>query len=101
MLDLAKALSEPLEEGHILESPELSAFVDGYRQEHSLSDESLAMLPDFISLSDLNGYAPLASAIDIAVDEAPVDWMRDLIVRLRAWMGAYEERCDARHSSKT
>lgn len=96
MFDLAKALSEPLEEGHTLESPELSAFVDGYRQEHSLSDESLAMLPDFISLSDLNGYASLARAIDIAVDEAPVDWMQDLIVRLRAWMSAYEERCAAR-----
>jgi len=100
MLDLAKALSEPLEEGHTLESPKLSAFIDGYRQQHSLSDESLAMLPDFISLAGMNDYASLARAIDIAANEAPVDWMRDLISRPRTWMSTYEERCAVRHAAK-
>lgn len=86
LLDLAKTLSDPLNNGLTTESPEIGAFLAGYRQHRPLSDEALAFLPLFLALRDAVDYASLLHAIDIIVDEADADWMRGLTARLSAWM---------------
>jgi hypothetical protein len=35
-------------------------------------------------------YCVLARAVDMAPEDAPVEWLHDLILRLRGWMRAYE-----------
>jgi len=94
MLDIAKALSEPLDAGMGPGSPEFGSFVTGYRREHALTDESLALLPDFSSLSKMLDYASVHRALDTPAERAPVDWMRDLICRLQAGMHEYERECE-------
>ncbi len=90
LLDIAKALTDVLDEGDSLDSPRVQAFVTGYRRYHPLSDDDLALVPEFLDISELRMYCVLARAINMEPDEAPVDWLRDLIVRLRAWMADYE-----------
>lgn len=90
LLDVAKALTDLLAEGDTVDSPRIVAFVAGYRRHHDLDDEMLDVLPDFLALSKLRGYASVVRAMDIDEEEAEADWMRHLIHRLRAWMVEYE-----------
>lgn len=90
LLDIAKALTDLLEEDPSAASARTGAFVEGYRRHHALSDADLALLPEFLALSELQSYCSLARAIDLTPEEAEVDWMQNLIVRLRAWMTDYE-----------
>jgi Ser/Thr protein kinase RdoA (MazF antagonist) len=90
LLDIAKALSDVMDEGDTLASPRIAAFVAGYRLHHVLDDDMLRHLPDFAALSQLRDYMSLVRAIDIEEAAAEVDWMRDLIHRLRTWMREYE-----------
>jgi Ser/Thr protein kinase RdoA (MazF antagonist) len=91
LLDIAKALTDPLREGDTLDSPRIAAFLAGYRAHRPLDDAMLGYLPDFLALSELRGYMSLARAIDIDEGDAGVEWMRGLIRRLRDWMREYEE----------
>ena len=91
LLDIAKALTDPLQEGDTIASPRIAAFLDGYRGHRPLDDAMLGYLPEFLALSELRGYMSLARAIDIDEGDAGVDWMRGLIRRLRDWMREYEE----------
>ncbi|HYI25336.1 MAG TPA: phosphotransferase, partial [Thermomicrobiales bacterium] len=86
MLDIAKALTDPFQEGDTADSPRIAAFLDGYRAHHPLDDAMLAHLGDFLALSELRGYMSLVRAIDMDPDDADIEWLRDLIVRLRIWM---------------
>ncbi len=90
MLDIAKALTDLLRAGEDADSPRVAAFIRGYRQRHGLEDDLLRFLPDFLALSEFRMYVVLARAVDIEPEDATVDWMRDLIVRLRGWMRDYE-----------
>ena len=92
MLDIAKALTDLLREGEDVDSPRVAAFIRGYRQRHALDDGMLGLLPEFLALSDYRTYVSLARAIDIDPEDAEVDWMRRLILRLRCWMRDYEAR---------
>jgi len=66
----SKAFVEPLEEGVDVESPHIIAFLEAYRQEYVLTDESLALLPDFSSLSHMNSYASLHRTVDTSAEQA-------------------------------
>ncbi len=90
MLDIAKALTDLLRDGETIGSPRISGFVSGYRNYFPLDDAMLCHLSDFLALSDLRGYISLVRAIDISPDDAEIDWLYNLIVRLRAWMDWYE-----------
>jgi len=90
LLDIAKALTDVLDAGDSLDSPRIQGFVTGYRTHLPLSDADLALLPEFLALSELRMYCVLSRAMNMELEEARVDWLRDLIVRLRAWMAAYE-----------
>jgi Ser/Thr protein kinase RdoA (MazF antagonist) len=92
MLDIAKALTDLLREGENAQSPRVDAFIGGYRQQHALGDDMLALLPEFLALSEFRSYISLVRAIDIEPEDAEVEWMRDLIVRLRGWTSEYEAR---------
>lgn len=95
LLDIAKALTDVLEAGDGLDSPCVQAFVAGYRQHQPLSDEDIQLIPRFLEITKLRMYCVLAQALDMKSEEAPVDWLRDLIVRLRGWMTAYEDTIPA------
>ena len=90
LLDLAKALTDPLRAGDTLASPRIVSFVAGYRRHHPLDDGLLACLPGFLALSEFRSYVALARAIDVDGADAGTGWLRDLIRRLRGWMHAYE-----------
>ncbi|MDQ3657590.1 MAG: phosphotransferase [Chloroflexota bacterium] len=91
MFDIAKALSEPLDAGLSLASPELDTFLTGYREHKSITDEDLSLLSDFRSLSTLLSYIAVDRALDIGAEEAPVTWLRDLIRQLEGWKQRYED----------
>ena len=90
LLDIAKALTDLLQGGETVQSPRIAAFIAGYREHFQLDDGMLRHLPEFLALSELRGYMSLVRAIDMEPAEAEVDWLRDLIGRLRAWMSEYE-----------
>ena len=90
LLDIAKALTDVLDAGDGLESERIQAFVTGYRRFQPLTDEDIALIPDFQQILELRMYCVLTRAVNMEPDEAPVDWLRDLIVRLREWTTAYE-----------
>lgn len=90
LLDIAKALTDVLDAGDSVDSPRVQAFVTGYRQHHVLSDEDVALIPEFLAITNLRMYCVLSRAVNMEPDEAPVEWLRDLIVRLRGWMTEYE-----------
>jgi Ser/Thr protein kinase RdoA (MazF antagonist) len=92
MLDVAKALTDLLREGDDIDSPRVAAFIRGYRQRHGLEDEMLHLLPEFLALSEFRSYMSLVRAVDIEPDDAEVEWMRELVLHLRAWMDRYEAR---------
>jgi Ser/Thr protein kinase RdoA (MazF antagonist) len=92
MLDIAKALTDLLREGENAQSPRVAAFIGGYRQQHALGDDMLALLPEFFALSEFRSYVSLVRAIDIEPEDAEVEWMRSLTHRIRAWMRDYEAR---------
>ena len=96
LLDIAKALTDLLDNGETVESPRIAAFVDGYRQHHPLDDVALASLPDFLALSEFRGYMSLVRAVDMEPEDAEVDWLRDLAARFRAGMAEYEAGLAAR-----
>jgi Ser/Thr protein kinase RdoA (MazF antagonist) len=90
LLDIAKALTDLLDGGETADSPRIATFVDGYREHHPLDDVILQHLPDFLALSKFRGYISLVHAVDMESEDAEVNWLRDLIVRLRHWMDTYE-----------
>lgn len=79
LLDLAKALSEPIDLGYGVTYEPIAAFIECYRQEHTLPDEAIARLPDFRMLARVVDYAAIRHALDLAVADADVDWLRRLI----------------------
>lgn len=90
MLDIAKALADLTVAGDRLGSPRIDAFLSGYRTMFELSDDMAETLPTFRALVELVGYASLYRAINLDAGDAEVDWMRNLIVRLRTMMRDYE-----------
>jgi Ser/Thr protein kinase RdoA (MazF antagonist) len=88
-LDIAKALSDVFEAGDALDSPRVQAFVTGYRRFQALTDEDLALVPTFRDVLALRMYCVLFQALNMEPEDAPVAWLRDLIVRLRDRMTAY------------
>ena len=96
LLDIAKALSDPLKEGDTTASPRISAFIDGYREEHPLDADLLRHLPDFLALSTLTDYMSLVRAVDLEPSDAGATWMRELIEHLERWMRTYERELEAR-----
>ena len=93
LLDIAKALTDLLQEGDTIDSPRIAAFIAGYRQQHPL-DDMLDLLIDFLALSEFRGYMSLVQAIDLDERDAEVDWMRNMIRRLRDWMAGYEQQLE-------
>ena len=90
LLDIAKALTDVLDAGEGIDSPRVQAFVTGYRQEHPLSDKDVALIPEFLAITKLRMYYVLNRAVNMEPEEAPVEWLRNLIVRLQGWMAGYE-----------
>ena len=90
LLDIAKALSDPLKDGDTSSSPRISAFIDGYRPEHPLDADLLRYLPDFLALSTLHDYMSLVRAVDLDPSNAGATWLRELIEHLQRWMRSYE-----------
>jgi len=89
LLDIAKALTDPLREGDTVDSPRIAAFVAGYREHRLLDDDLLVLLPDFLALSELRMHLVLLRAVDIDEADAGADWMRDMIHRFRDGMATY------------
>ena len=100
LLDIAKALTDLLGEGEPVDSPRIAAFVAGYREHHPLDDAILRFLPDFLALSEFRGYISLVRSVDMKPQDAEVEWLRDLIVRLRAGMANYEAGLEGRQESE-
>ena len=90
LLDVAKALADPLDSGLSTTDAPIAAFLDGYRDQRPLPDTSMASLPDFRLLARLIDYASLLHAVDMPEDDADVDWLRALIARLNTWMRSFE-----------
>jgi Ser/Thr protein kinase RdoA (MazF antagonist) len=92
LLDVAKALSDAFGLGLTVDSAEIAAFLQGYREFHPLTVEQLVLLPEFRTLCDLITYMDLAFAVDIEPEAAEADWMRDLILRFHEGMTGIEAR---------
>jgi Ser/Thr protein kinase RdoA (MazF antagonist) len=80
--DIAKALDEVINGGHIEGNPRVDAFLAGYRSQRPLDDEMLELLPEFSALTRLHGWYLLDRAIDLTVDDVDQAWMQSLIARL-------------------
>ena len=85
--DVAWALRDLLESGADMDDARARAFVEGYREQRPLNEESLSTVPLFLRLSRLHTYARLARTIDIDVKPEYAQWLLDLRGKLRATHG--------------
>jgi Ser/Thr protein kinase RdoA (MazF antagonist) len=90
LTDIAKALDEPFDNGETVNGPGIQAFLAGYRSEHILDEEMLALLPEFSALIRLHSWTLIGRSLDLAADDVDQDWMKSLIGRFANHQRDYE-----------
>ncbi len=88
--DVAFALRDLFEGGVDLSSPSLRAFISGYTQHATLSEEAISHLPTWMRLANLFAYAKLMRAMDLAADQNSPEWAAPLQVNLETWVQNYK-----------
>ena len=63
--------------------------MDGYREYHPLSEESIGHLPLFMRYARLVMYARLARSLDLAPGEEYPEWLRELSRKMQDRMAEY------------
>lgn len=90
--DIGYALRDLFKGGPVnLANPRLTAFLDGYRTETTLSEVMLAKLPLFMRLHRLFFIARLKRAVDINERKAAPDWAIKISDKLNATIDQYIE----------
>jgi len=98
--DIAFALRDLFEAGGDTGDPRFQAFVDGYRENHTLDAKSLAALPLFMRYVDLFTYARIARSMDLGADEEYPEWLQRLSRKLQDRMTAYRATIESRWTSE-
>jgi Ser/Thr protein kinase RdoA (MazF antagonist) len=98
--DVAFAVRDLFREVMDLADLRFQAFVEGYRESHLLSGESLAQTPLFLRFAQLLQYARLVRTLDLAPDPTHPDWLVALRDKLARRAADYQQAIETRYESQ-
>ena len=93
--DVVFALRDVLDSGAGMDDGRCRAFVEGYREQRPLSEDSLSSAPLFFRLTRLLHYARMARSVDLTTRSEHPEWLIELKAKLLQRMADYRAYIEA------